>query len=54
MIRQHGADAPIQEAMKADEMLERSDVDGARTWRLIVHRINEMLARSRGQAELSG
>ena len=45
LIRQHGADAPIHAAMKADKMMERSDLDGARTWRLIVHRINELLQK---------
>ena len=45
LIRQHGADAPIHAAMKADEMLERPDLDGACTWRLIVHRINELLEK---------
>ncbi len=49
MIRQHGLDASIHAAMKADELLERTDLDGARTWRLIVHRINELLASPPGE-----
>ena len=44
LVRQHGFDAPIQAAMRADELLENGDLDGARHWRLIVHRINELLA----------
>ena len=44
-IRQHGFDAPIHAAMRADELLERGDLDGARAWRLIVHRINELIAK---------
>lgn len=44
MIRRHGADAPVQAAMKADELLGRNDLAGARTWRLITHRINELQA----------
>jgi hypothetical protein len=47
-IRQHGLDAPILAAMRADELLERSDLEGARTWRLIVHRISELLAEPSG------
>ena len=30
--------------MRADELLEKADLDGAAHWRLIVHRINELLA----------
>ena len=43
MIRQHGFDAPIFAAMRADELLEAGDRDGSATWRLIVHRINGLL-----------
>ena len=43
-IRQHGVDAPIHAAMRADKLLERGDMQGAQQWRLIVHRINELLA----------
>jgi hypothetical protein len=42
-IRQHGLDAPIFAAMRADELLEEGDSDGALTWQAIVHRINELL-----------
>jgi hypothetical protein len=44
MIRQHGFDAPIHAAMRADELLEDADLDGSRNWRLIVDRINKLLA----------
>jgi hypothetical protein len=44
MIRQHGFDAPIHAAMRADELMG-SDLDGSRNWRLIVHRIHELLGR---------
>ncbi len=42
-IRQHGFDAPILAAMRADELLEAGDLDGSKNWRLIIHRINELL-----------
>lgn len=42
-IRQHGFDAPIHAAMRADELLEGGDLNGAKNWRLIVHRINQLL-----------
>lgn len=43
MIRQHALDAPIRAAMRADELMEQADLDGAQNWRLILHRINELL-----------
>jgi hypothetical protein len=43
MIRQHGFDAPIRAAMRADELSKASDLDGSRNWRLIVHRINQLI-----------
>lgn len=43
MIRQHALDAPIHAAMKADDLLEKGDLDGASHWQLIIHRIEELL-----------
>jgi hypothetical protein len=43
-IRRHGAEAAIFAAMRADELFEQGDDEGARTWRLIVERINRLLA----------
>jgi hypothetical protein len=43
MIRQYALDAPIRAAMRADELMEQADLDGAYNWRLIVHRINQLL-----------
>ena len=42
-IDQHGLDAPIFAAMRADQLFEEGDEDGARTWRLIMRRVNELL-----------
>jgi hypothetical protein len=36
--------------MKADALFESGDLDGARTWRLIVQRIDQL--RNSGQARL--
>jgi hypothetical protein len=47
-IRQHGLDAPIFAAMRADKLLEEGEIDGAANWRLIVTRINQLLARPPG------
>lgn len=48
MIHQHAFDAPIHAAMKADALLEQGDGAGAANWRLIVHRINELLKEPSG------
>ena len=47
-IKQHALDAPIFAAMRADELWEQGDEDGARAWRQIVKRINELLAPTPG------
>ena len=45
LIKQHGDDAPIQAAMRADEMLEKGDLDGKRVWLRIMKAVDEMLAK---------
>ncbi len=44
LIDQHGDEAPIHAAMRADELLDRGDLDGAAVWRRIVSAVNELLA----------
>ena len=41
-IEQHGDEAPIHAAMKADAMLDRGDVDGRAVWLRIVDAIEDM------------
>jgi len=41
-IEQHGDEAPIHAAMKADDMLERGDMDGRAVWLRIVGAIRDM------------
>jgi len=41
-IKQHGDEAPIHAAMKADAMLERGDMDGRAVWLRIVDAIRDM------------
>jgi hypothetical protein len=48
LIEQHGDDAAIFAAQRADALLEQTDLDGARTWRGIVRRINELQAKASG------
>jgi hypothetical protein len=49
MIRQHAQDAPIRAAMRADELMEQADLNGAQNWRLIVHRIHKLLQSGCGK-----
>jgi hypothetical protein len=50
LIDQHGNDAPIRAAQRADELLEEGDVDGAVVWRRIIEAIDE-LKRGRREGE---
>ncbi len=48
MIRQHGPDAAIHAAMKADALLFDGEQEGAATWRRIVYRIEALEAGPAG------
>ena len=47
-IREHGEDAPVIAAMRADELLAEGDLEGSRTFQSIVRRINQLLEGPRG------
>ena len=42
LVKQHGADAPIHAAMRADELLEAGDLDGYAVWKRIVKAVEEL------------
>ncbi len=42
LVKQHGEDAPIHAAMRADAMLEAGDLDGVATWRRILRAVEEL------------
>ena len=42
LVDQHGQDAPIRAAERADELLETGDFEGAAIWRSILEAIEEM------------
>ncbi len=46
-IKQHGEDAPIHAAMRADAMLEAGDLDGYAVWKRIVKAVGELLSKER-------
>ncbi len=50
LVKQHGADAPIHAAMRADELLEKGDLGGHAVWRRILRAVREL----QGTAPKSG
>ena len=42
LVKQHGEDAPIHAAMRADAMLEAGDLDGYAVWRRILRAVEEL------------
>ncbi len=47
LIEKHGNDAPIEAAMRADELLENGDVEGKAVWIRIVKAVEELLSKER-------
>ena len=50
LVDQHGEDAPLRAAERADQLLEAGDMIGATTWRRILKAIEE-LGRARREGE---
>ena len=50
LVKQHGDDAPLEAAMRADAMLETGDLNGYATWRRILRAVEEL----QGQEPRSG
>ena len=44
LIKQHGEDAPIHAAMRADELLDAGDLDGLAVWKRILKALDELLS----------
>ncbi len=42
LVKQHGADAPIEAAMRADAQLEAGDLGGYAVWRRILRAVEEL------------
>ena len=42
LVRQHGEDAPLEAAMRADAMLEKGDLDGYAAWKRILRAVEEL------------
>ena len=41
-MKRHGEDAPIEVAMRADEMLEKGDLAGYTVWKRILKAVEEL------------
>ncbi len=41
-MKQHGQDAPIHAAMRADAMLDKGDLDGYAVWKRILRAVEEL------------
>ncbi len=50
LVKQHGDDAPIHAALRADAMLEKGDLDGYAMWKRILRLIEAL----QGTAPKSG
>ena len=42
LVRQHGQDAPIHAAMRADAVLDKGDLDGYAGWKRILRAVEEI------------
>ena len=46
-MQQHGEDAPVHAAMRADELMEAGDMEGRAVWKMILKAIEESLSEER-------
>ncbi len=44
LIKQHGKDAPIHAAMRADKLLDQGDLNGVAVWKRILKAADELLS----------
>ncbi len=42
LVKQHGKDAPIEAAMRANAMLDKGDLDGFSMWKRILWAVEEL------------
>ena len=47
LIKQHGDDAPVHSAMRADELMEAGDMEGVAVWKRIGRAVEELLSGER-------
>ncbi len=42
LVKQHGHDAPIHAAMRADAMLDKGDLEGVSVWKRVLRAVGEL------------
>ncbi len=47
LVKQQGQDAPIHAAMRADELLERGDMEGCAVFKRVLRAVEKMLSKER-------
>ena len=47
LVKQHGQDAPIEAAMRADAMLDNGDLDGYAVWKRVIKAVEELMSKKR-------
>ncbi len=51
LIREHGEDAALEAAQRADAMLEVGDMEGAASWRRVLKAVEEVQRKKRAPGE---
>ena len=51
LVNQHGQDAPIHAAMRADAMLDKGDLDGCAVWKRILRAVEELQTKAAKSGE---
>ena len=51
LIREHGEDAALEAAQRADAMLEKDDMEGAAVWRRVLEAVEELQRKERAPGE---
>ena len=51
LIRQHGEDAALEAAQRADGTLEKGDMEGAAVWKRVLKAVEELQRKGRREGE---
>ncbi len=52
LVKQHGEDAPIQAAMRADAMLDKGDLGGYAVWKRILRAVGKLQRMEPGAGDV--
>ena len=53
LVKQHGADAPIHAAMRADALLEAGDLEGCAVFKRVLRAVEELQRTEPASGEVS-